>query len=283
MRPDSANTLEITDLRLASCYRGLGFRYVCEPVIHERTDTLQTQFLFELTSLRFPGLHLRDLHHRWRSGELKIKEPMHVLCVMMAAQANYDAFLCMTKEGTPHRLKAISAGRMTRYFPGSDGNAITLSRERVPTDDMRLAASVGLLGIPVLSITEPVCGRHVFHLARHGYAVLLDDGTQHLHDAADLIARAPTSQDPLRLRLEDQQPLHPLCMAYDALYNRTELKRELERPSLLLIDAPGRRISGDGAAAETLSIKQALVDVNALGHVMDQVTAHLQSPPINWK
>lgn len=282
MRPN-ANTLQVTDLRLASCYRALGYRYVCEPVIHERTDTLRTQFLFELESLRFPALNLRDLQHRWRTGELKIKEPMHVLCVMMAAHANYDAVLCMTKEGTAHRLKAISLGRMTRYFPGVDGNAVTHSRDRVATDDMRLAACVGLLGIPIVHITEPERSRHVFHLAKFGYAVLLDDGTQHLHDAAALIKRAPTPHDALRLRLEDEQPLHPLCMAYDALYNRTELKRELDRPSLILIDAPGRRISGDGDAAEMLAVKQALVDVNALGHVMDQVTAHMQSPPINWK
>ena len=72
-------------------------------------------------------------------------------------------------------------------------------------------------------------------------------------------------------------------MAYDALYNRTELKRELDRPSLLLIDAPGARVSGDGDLTELLSVKQALVDVNAQGHVMDQVAAHMQSPPIAWK
>lgn len=279
----SANTFQVTDLRLASCYRALGFRYECKPVIHERSDTLSTQFLFELTSLRFPGLHLQQLHASWKSGELKVKDPMHVLCVMMAAHANYDALLAIIKEGTYHRLKAISGGRMTRYFPGTDGNAITLSKERVQTDDMRLAASVGLLGIPVLDVTEPQRGRHVFHLARHGYAVLLDHGSQHLHDAADLIARAPTPQDPLRLRMEDEQPLHPLCMAYDALYNRTELKRELEKPSLLLIDAPGQRISSSGDAIELLSVKQAFVDINAGGHVMDHVTAHMQSPPIAWK
>lgn len=279
----AANTFQVTDLRLAACYRALGFLYECKPVIHERTETLSTQFLFELTSLRFPGLHLQQLHAAWKSGELKVKDPMHVLCVMMAAQTNYDAILAWIKEGTQHRLKSISNGMLTRYFPGTDTTALVAADIGVRTDDMRLAASVGLLGIPVLDITQPERGRHVFRLAKTGYAVRLSTGELHLHDAARLIERAPTPQDPLRLRMEDEQPLHPLCMAYDALYNRTELKRELEKPSLLLIDAPGQRISGAGGSAELLSVKQALVDVNAGGHVMDQVTAHMESPPIAWK
>lgn len=278
----SANTLLVHDLKLAACYRAMGFRYDCKPVIHERTETLNIQFLFQLTSLRFPTLNLQTLADQWKSGALRQTDPMHVLCVMMAAQWNYDALLVWLKEGARQRLKAVATGRMTRYFTGDDAAGLLRQAETVPVDDMRLAACLGLMGLPIVDISSVSASRHTFHIARTGYAVLLDDGRQHLHNAGQLMKRAPTPQDPLRLQLEDDQPLHPLCLAYDALYNRGELKRELGRPSLLLIDSPGARLADNGAMVEKIAVKQALVDVNARGHVMDQVTAHMQSPPISW-
>ena len=280
---DAANTLLITDTRLAACFRALGFRYHAETIIQERTDTPRTQFLFELHSLRFPHLNARLIYGAWKSGQLQQTEPMHLLCVMMLAQANYDAMLSMTKDRAAYRLASCAGGQLTRYEPGTEAHAITLLAERVPTDDLRLAACVGLLGIPATQITCPQSRRHVFHLAAVGYPVLLADGRQHLHRAVDLIRRAPSPTDPLRLQMEIDQPLHPLCIAYDALYNRTELKRELgAQAPLLLVDEPTHRLTGDGAARELLSARQALISSDADGRVMDHVTAHMKSPPIHW-
>lgn len=275
---NAANTLQVSDTRLASCYRALGFRYVCQPVIHERSGRMSTQFLFELQSLRFTQLDLRSLNAAWKSGELQQKEPLHLLCVMMRAQQNYDALLRWLKEGVTHVLRSIPGEWLTIYEPGP----LAHRRGSDPIDDMRLAACVGLLGCPVVDIAATSGGHHTFHVQRQAYAVRLSTGEMHLHDARRLLQRAPTKEDPLRLRMEAEQPLHPLCIAYDALYNRTELKRELSRPHLLLIDEPSAALAGTGGSTERISARQALIDINAPGHVMDHVTAHMKAPPLHW-
>lgn len=277
-------TLQITDTRVAACFRALGFKYRSSVTIHERTNKAHTQFLFELQSLRFPDLQAQSLHARWISGELRAKEPMHLLCVMMAAQHNYDRLLVLQKESKPQRLVEVpdSGGRLMQYQAGPESMAM---EHLMPLDDLRLSASLGVLGIPVLAIQGNEQRRHLYMLAPMGHAVRLDDGRWHQHKTAPLIVRAPTLQDPLRLRLEDTQPLHPLCIAYDALYNRSELKKELERKDgmSLMIDEATHRLTGDGSKTEVLSAKQALISINAPGFVMDQVTAHMKAPPIDWK
>ncbi|MBB5038266.1 hypothetical protein [Prosthecobacter dejongeii] len=278
----SANTILITETRLAACFRALGFPYQAEVIIHERRDEMRVQFLFQPQSLRFPSLFASALLAQWQSGELAQREPLHLLCVMMNAQHNYDQLLKAQKQGSALRVVSVAGGLMTRYVLGQEPATVAFSPERVSIDDLRLAACLGMLGVPLLRITGS-SPRHVFEMARTGYPVLLSDGQRHVHDAQVLSRRSPTEADPLRLWLEIQQPLHPLCIGYDALYSRTQLKRELEtQKKLLMIDEASHRVTGDGASTEILAAKQALVSVDAAGHVMDHVTRHMKSPPIFW-
>lgn len=277
-------TQVVTDLKLAACYRGLGFPYEADGVIHATTGKLRVQFRFQLASLRFPTLNLSDLHPRWLSGELSVKDPMHVLCVMMAAQHNYDMLIKAEKEQCSLRLvKHPQAGEhLMIYETGQESPALTLGQHFHEVADQRLAAALGLVGLPVIRIDSNGV-RHIFTLPNYGHPVLTGTGEMHAYDLRTLVLRAPTKDDPLRLALEDTQPLHPVVIGYDALYNRTELKRELSAmKAQRLIDQPGQRLHGGGFVGERLAVKQALVDVNAPGYVMDHVTRHMGSPPIVW-
>lgn len=273
----------VTDLKLAACYRGLGFRYEADSVLHGRSGKLRVQFRFQLTSLRFPTLDLSVIHRQWLSGELASKDPMHVLGVMMTAQHNYDMLIKAQKEQCSLRLVECAGGMLMKYEVGTEQASILQSGMSINEPDMRLAAAVALVGLPVLRM--PHNGKqHTFDLPIVAHPVRLSTGQWHLHDVRPLIQRAPTKDDPLRLALEDQQPLHPVVFAYDALFNRTELKRELSSAQAhRLIDAPGQRLTGHGLTGERLAVKQALVDLNPPGYVMDHVTAHFGSPPIRWE
>jgi|GEM_PF-1756645 len=277
----AANTLAITETRLAASLRALGFPYTAETTIHERTGAAVIQFLFGLSSLRFPALKLPQMLQAWRSGEMAREDPLHVLHVMMTAHECYDALLRMMKDHVSHCLHLRSGGVLTVYRPGAA--APPPGARLVWTNDLNLAAACGVVGVPVLSI-DGSAGQHRFGLAPCGYRVLLSDGGWQAHDTATLIARDPVREDEWRLRMEATQPLHPLCLAYDALHNRAQLKAELKgqgRAPMILIDEPARVIPGAHKGA-CLAVRQALGGADAPGHVMDQVPRHMQAPPMSW-
>jgi hypothetical protein len=269
-RPETADTLSITNTKLAASMIALGFDFTAELVQPTRKgEKLHTQFLFRGIHHRPLFAHIRlDCAKKWEEGTLEKEEPMHPLCVMMRAQENRDRLLDWQKQGIPHGLRSIPAtgGQMLIYrkhgYQSFTCRTLTL-------EDLDLAASLAGVGIPVIDI-EGSDGMHRYVLPQHGFARLDEQGVPFIECAFTLVQGAPTPEDPRRLLLEETNPLHPVALGYDALNVRAWLKKGLEttRP-LLLIQEEG-------------TDKQALITSTSTGRVMQQVERHLGSPAMKW-
>lgn len=259
-----ANTTATANTKLAACLAALGFAPTCRPVEHVQKGGVVTEFVFTGPSTRKEFAHLR--HTIASLHEARQLEPMHPLCVMMLAQRNYDALMKM-QDGEAWRLVALkNAGlQVTRYFPGPELPGMVQRGAVHWIDDVCLAAAVSVVGIPVIDFRGS-SGSREYGLPVAGYVLQREDGTPIEHATADLIARAPTAQDPLRLALEEVNPLHPVALAYDALCSRAELKKRLQNVRPLLLHEDGGL--------------RALVSANHSGRVMDVLSKRFGAPPI---
>lgn len=263
----SPNLLTIGNTKLACCIAWLGFQWQPRLVIDVQRDNREVwQFHFWGRSQRpeFADLNLEEITVQWESGKLEKQQPMHPLCVMMAAQHNYDRLLTMMHGGDEMRLRSVAGGRMTRYHPGPELEAMKL-RLRVPCEDLALAAAAGLAGVPVLAIDGPP-GRRRFWLAEMGYSLKNAEGADVVYHIDDLARRAPTREWPRRLALEDRDPMHPVVIGYGALEARAEMKRILEATKPDLKHRDGEMV--------------ALVHCNYTGRVMDRITDRFGIAPI---
>lgn len=269
MSRDKPNCVAITNTKLAACMAALGFPWKVEPIHHASSGQLVTQFMFGGPSVRPQfARYAASIARQHEAGALQKQDSAHPLCIMMRAQHNYDRLLDAHK-GTPMRLKSEAGGRITAYYPGPENIVFSdPGMEKVETEDLALAAALGLVGLPVIRITgtSPL---HRYILPRVGYVVLRPDGSQGLEDAQELMARAPTAKDPLRLAIELRDPLHPVTLGYDALHARVKLKTLLGKTTPLLLLQDGNL--------------QALVTMDATGRVMKRAEEHFKSPPINWQ
>lgn len=260
-----SNTTTTQNTKLAACMGALGFPCDCRPVQNVQTGKVVVEFIFCKPSIRPEFKHLRHtVASEYVSGELALRDPTHPLCVMMAAQHNYDRIIEMHR-GAAMRLVAKKGASMTLYKPGIEQQGMLLrQRYPEPLNDMALTASVGVLGIPAVQIfgTE---NDHCYVLPIAGYVLQTATGPVE-YATAHLIRRAPTAHDPLRLALEDEEPLHPLVMAYDSLHSRAFLKRKLESISPLLLHEDGGL--------------KALISAKFTGRVMDELTHRFGAPPI---
>lgn len=265
-RPDAslANTLSVSNTKLAACLVALGFQCDCKPLMDVATEKTAREFIFRGGSIRpaFAALKL-PIAKQWQDKTLDL---MHPLAVMMRAMHNYDRLQDMQQQSAVMNLRAVAAGRMTEYRRHSQPDPVSnFSPARIPCDDLALAAALGGVGIPVLDYEGPEGSRR-YWLPQHGYAIHRADGTPCLEDATQLMLRAPTLKDPRHLALEDRDPLHPVVLAYDALEARAVLKKLLQRraPLLHLRDGDLRGIA----------------TANHTGRVMDQLTRRFGSPPL---
>lgn len=263
------NVVGVTNTKLAACLWSLGFAWKGDLVQGSKGGNMAVQFLFHGTSQRpeYAELNLRQMV---REHEAKTLDPMHPLAVMMLAQHNYDRLLDMMKKGLPHRLCSQSGGRLFIYRPGDEHPTMMHAVDRVQASDLALVAALSLVGLPVIRITGDGDG-YRFDLPRLGYLCRIGGETSRQEDARQLMLRAATKEDPLKLALETIAPNHPVVLAYDALHARAALKKMIEKKTpLLLIEQSG-------------GPKQALVTMNSQGRVMQQVEKHLKAPPLKWK
>jgi hypothetical protein len=259
----SEDTLTVSDHRLGATLAYLGFPCSWTATVNERTRQKHIQFFFERASVRFPTLPDLDMLLKdWRAARL---EPHHVMSVAMRAQENYDALIRWQKEGATHALRPIGAHLAWRYEPGAVP-VITYAQRR-ELDHLHLAAALGEIGFQILDIRGTDPRHHLYTLASVALP-MLDSGGQPLRYDLDLVIRfSPTPEDRRRLALEVAQPMHPLVIAYNALRCRALLKKQIDAEHARLIIEDGGR--------------QALIGMNASGHVMDHVTAHFKAPPLS--
>jgi hypothetical protein len=260
--------VSVSNSKLASSLLALGFAFTAELVQSDKPGAaLHTQFLFRGKSQRPEYQHISlTCVGLWESGTLDKTEPMHPLCIMMRADENYDRLQDWQQKGIQHSLRAVADNQMLIYRRGPLRD---FQVEHFPLTDFALAACLGGVGIPVTKIEgEP--GSRVYTLPRFGYARARPDGSLMLEDGLELIRRAPTATDPLRLRLEDTDPTHPVVRMYDKLNCRALLREKLLTTTpLLLIQEEG-------------TTRQALITMNSAGRVMKRVDNHFKSPPIKW-
>jgi hypothetical protein len=260
-------TLHITDTRLAASLCALGFPGAIHTTVHTRTRQTQIEVRFSEPSNRFPALDAAALVQRWKRDRFA-DEPMHMLAVMMRAQAAYDAILKLQNEGGAIRLVAdvidATSGQPISYKYAPTDRFPVSTASIPPYPDLSLVACLAPLGIGITALLGSH-GSHTYPLASQGLPITDSHGSIIRHRTVDLIGYAATGER--RLSLEDTQPTHPLVIAYDAMHARQILKREIQRSQAnLLVTA------SDGTA------KQALIALNYKGHVGAAVSRHFKAP-----
>lgn len=263
----TSNTTVVSNTKLAACMGGLGFPSDCRPVQAVQGGQVVVEFVFTKPSIR---PEFRHLHHtiasEYVSGELEARDPLHPLCWMMAGQHNYDRLCEMQDESTAMRLVVKKKGvPLTIYKPGPEQQGMIQRGVAEKIDDLALTASVGVLGIPAIQIYGSP-GSRLYGLPVAGYVLEGGKNGPQEHTTAQLIRRAPTAQDPLHLALEDEDPLHPVVLAYDGLHARAFLKRTLRNIKPLLMHQDGGL--------------KALISSNFTGRVMEMLTERYGAPPI---
>ncbi len=275
--------LILTDLRLASSLLGLGFPGTLHATVIAATRELRVEVHFDGPSPRFPQLHARQLIAQWQDSRflrpLPLDEhvtlpaqPLHVFAVSMRAQMAYDAYQKVQAEGgsilaTPvlWRTRPDTPEIIVAYEAKVEKLAC-MSRPLLTRtlDELRLAAAVLPLGFPPYRIHGST-GAHTYELPCSGLPI--HDSAEQVvtHSLAPLIAWAPQGEK--RLALFDSQPLHPVVTAYDALFARGELKKEIHHAKANLLLQSRAQLG-----------LQALVTLNAKPHVMRQIERHFHAP-----
>lgn len=261
MLVSSPNTTTITDHKLGSTLAYLGFPCSFAATVHEATRTKHIQFFFESLSVRFPSLP--DLHTLLKQSHGgNMPDAHHVMSVCTRAHRNYDALIRWQKEGDQQRLHSIGNLAAFHYRAGSPLPAIGTLKH---LDHLQLASALAEIGFQVHDILGSDRAR-TYGLPFLGLPMIDSAGQSLRYDLLTVTQLAPTTDDPRRLALEVSQPMHPLVIAYNALRCRALLKKQIDTAhAKLLIEDSGR---------------QALINLNATGHVMDHVAAHFKAPPV---
>ena len=145
-----ANTLSVSNTKLAASLVALGFQCDCKPLMDVTTEKTVREFIFRGSSIRpeFSTLTLR-IAKEWQDKTLDL---MHPLSVMMRAQHNYDRLLDMQQQQhAVMNLRAVAGGCMTEYRRSTQPDPLSnFHPTRVPCDDFALVAALAGVGIPVL-------------------------------------------------------------------------------------------------------------------------------------
>lgn len=268
----------VTDTRIAACALGLQFPGELHSTVHTNSGEAQYEVRFSQPSTRFPHLDLRRCILHWQANrmlqplvmgadDILPPEPLHVFACAMRAQQAYDAFLHAQRNHMIPRLVECPGSDLWvyEYVLNQEANESAFC-ESFTEKDLALCAALAPMGIPMMSIAGGDRQR-VYTLARHGFPIRTVDGQTISCDALHLIRRAPTAEDPYRLALEDEQPMHPVSIGYGVLSARAELAKAIRfsKANLLVTDP------GGGAA-------QALISIDFKGHVGEAVCRHLKSP-----
>lgn len=263
MNVTTPNATPVNDTRLAATLSYLGFPVEFKSTIHERTRQKHVQFFFEQKSTRFTALPSLDaLLKQWNGRQ--ITDVHHLMAVCSRAHKNYDALIRWQNDGDKQRLHPDDSLRCYTYKAGQGFTASC----NVPLkfiDHLQLAAALAEIGFQIHEILGQ--GReHTYGLAPIGLPIVDSLGQHMRYTLQQVTALSPTKDDPRRLALEVSEPMHPLVVAYNLLRCRAELKKQIDSMQANLLLEDGGR--------------QALIQMNSSGHVMDHVSAHFKAPPL---
>jgi hypothetical protein len=244
---------------LAAAFGACGF-----PIRTNATEILELRQAYKLrffigAQSQWLALERDPLREDHATGELAKADPLHPFLQALRAARNYDVLLGVQQTGTRVRL-ALSAPGAWHYEPGEEDARLRL----LPgprTNDLPLAAACGVIGIPVVDI-EGEHGRRLYRLAERGLRSV--ELPQPEWETVRLIRR----QEPGKpaLALEQHEPQHPLCTAYQGAYSYAVLLAHCKRltRNVLIKDPHSRR--------------RALIPENPSADLLADVRRHFKIP-----
>ena len=200
-----------------------------------------------------------ECRHRLGTGELEEHDPSHPLLDCLRVLGNREMLLSYIKRDIRCRLKIHRRCLRMFYELGQEPMADKIGQkdfEYWTTADIKMAASIALVGVPVIGIRE-YAGAHEFILPRFGYSV----GVAPI----DSIALARRFRDG---SLAKEQPDHPLLWGIQTLKNRDKLM------SMVKGAKTGVLIRNPKSGAWNNHHRSAIVDSNATSAAFDDALKH---------
>ena len=165
------------------------------------------------------------------NGKLDKADPHHPLLDMLRACAAQEVLTDWLKTGRPYHLEAITGSKAERWAlaPGSEPETTRSITQVIRTADIKLAASLTVLGCPIVRLDSTPQGmKFVFPFL--GYPLK----TQPAIRIPDLINAYRQNT------LPEESPEHPLLWMMQCLMNRHALKEFMQQQrEVILIRAPG--------------------------------------------
>lgn len=259
-----------TNTAHAACLRALGFRVSVRNTEAMRSGHRSHSYAVEVATLDGAGnvlIDLPTLMQTWKGGGLVKIDPLHPWLCGLRALHNYKALLAWLKDGTSQRLVTVSQRHATQYVSGttllSDYAAQPV---QMRTNDLRLAAALGTIGLPVVKIEGSDQRRALFVIPVQCYELVLPiNNLAGRYDARELVARV--SEGSHELILEQANPTHPLAYAMRALRCYRELMEILSGKPTQLLMQHGEKWQQTG-----------LLPGNPSGRMMDKAAAAIGIP-----
>jgi hypothetical protein len=240
------------DTRVAAAFGTLGMPIRLTTTIIEATGQQRTTFHIGLSSLD-GTFKTSPISRDWNSGKLETAQPTHPFLTCLRALENRRSLLeLLHKPTTTLRLVQIGTSGIWQYTtPGDELPGIYGHREVFRTYDVKLAAALATVGLPVLAIEEG-SGRHSLILPRYGPPRA--DSLPPV-DAADFATAWRTDRESIPWE-------EPFAQAARALHNRERLLDAIHRdtPNLLV--------------RKPRSLRSAIISTEATPAAWDKVKEH---------
>ena len=216
-----------TDTRLAAAFGTLGTPVRIEGVLDTRDNTDRIRFFLGLVNTD-GDCRTKKLLAELKRGDLDAKTPAHPLLTMLRTHKNRLLLLDCANKGARIRLVPVPGTEVYQYVEGDTGlTGVAGHRDLIKTPDLKMAAALGIVGLPVLMI-EGGEGSRIFWLPRYG-------PTRQGFGQVD-------GQRLMQLWRGDKASIpwaDPFAQAARYLYNRERLLDAINRnPSKLLLRKP---------------------------------------------
>lgn len=255
-------TYQTQNTKIAAALGALQFPIQTDVAFDASSGKTLTTFTIGLRSAdgRYADCH--KLVKDYENGELEKADPWHPFLCGLRCEHNYTMLQDAQHQGRRIRLVPVAGGFAAAYRDGDELPQFVFAKETIQLADLSLAAALGTLGIPVIRITGSK-GSRMYTLPRYGHELTIHPSSEvRKWDAHVLAQRATPGQ--LELRLELDEPSHPVVAAYNCRHVYNQLRRHLgQTGKLVLIRDPQ-------------TMRAAYVSENASGRVLDRVQRHMR-------
>lgn len=155
------------DTKVGAVMGTLGMPLRLRATLDEKTGTRFVRIYMGLISLD-RKYDTRKLISRTRSGWLQANEPGHAMLNCLRSIENWNMVLDCQNKGTRIELVQVPGTEVWQYVEGDRGlPGIAGQAEVIETQDLKMVAALGLVGLPLLAITGSA-NHHKYYLPRRG-------------------------------------------------------------------------------------------------------------------